>query len=155
MQLWWQDPSRLNFLALTSKPTTLRLSLSHQPLLVNFNFPIAGWTRQPSPQENGSTPRVHGPPVAMNHLLLGKRPLINSKPRKGPHPGAIPAPKNRVLPPSSTSSTPMTSSASERSRTRSTSSTGTTTSTVDATCYTCPQVSELHSTIIVLPKCVL
>ena len=28
--------------------------------------------------------------TAMNHLLLGKKPLVNKKPRKGPHPGAIP-----------------------------------------------------------------
>ena len=27
---------------------------------------------------------------AMNHLLLGKKPLVNAKPRRGPHPGAIP-----------------------------------------------------------------
>ena len=28
--------------------------------------------------------------TAMNHLLLGKKPLVNAKPRRGPHPGAIP-----------------------------------------------------------------
>ncbi len=41
-------------------------------------------------------------PVAMNHLLLGKKPLVTSKPRRGPNPGAIPSPKNkqRVPPPS-------------------------------------------------------
>ena len=36
--------------------------------------------------------------TAMNHLLLGKKPLVATKPRRGPHPGAIPAPKNKRLP---------------------------------------------------------
>lgn len=31
-------------------------------------------------------------PVAMNHLLLGKKPLVTSKPRRGPIPGAVPPP---------------------------------------------------------------
>eukprot|EP00095_Tigriopus_kingsejongensis_P001323 maker-scaffold249_size238305-snap-gene-1.10 protein:Tk01323 transcript:maker-scaffold249_size238305-snap-gene-1.10-mRNA-1 annotation:"PREDICTED: uncharacterized protein LOC410363 isoform X7" len=35
-----------------------------------------------------------GPPVAMNHLLLGKKPLVMSKPRRGIIPGSVPAPKN-------------------------------------------------------------
>ena len=33
--------------------------------------------------------------TAMNHLLLGKKPLVATKPRRGPHPGAIPSPKNK------------------------------------------------------------
>ena len=32
----------------------------------------------------------NNPSTAMNHLLLGKKPLVNAKPRRGPHPGAIP-----------------------------------------------------------------
>ena len=33
--------------------------------------------------------------TAMNHLLLGKKPLVATKPRRAPHPGAIPSPKNK------------------------------------------------------------
>ena len=29
-------------------------------------------------------------PVAMNHLLLGKKPLVGSRPRRGPPPGSVP-----------------------------------------------------------------
>lgn len=34
---------------------------------------------------------------AMNHLLLGKKPLVNAKPRRGPHPGAIPPEVRRPM----------------------------------------------------------
>ena len=47
---------------------------------------------------------------AMNHLLLGKKPLVNSKPRRGPHPGAIPPefrrPMKNGAPPSMTTKKP-------------------------------------------------
>jgi hypothetical protein len=65
----------------------------------------------------------------MNHLLIGKKPLVNSKPRKGPPPGSIPAPKNRPA-----------FDSGDRHRTPSTSSGGTTSASVEATHYACPQV---------------
>ena len=113
-------------------------------------YASAALTRQPTAQENGGT-RLNGAPVAMNHLLLGKKPLINAKPRKGPHPGAIPTPKNRGS---------GSVASSDRSRTQSTSSSGTTSTSasvtsVDATHYTCPQVfaqtqpHQLHQSIFV------
>ena len=62
----------------------------------------AGWTRQvPAASiENGNghghqltrqggARVINAPPVVMNHLLLGKKPLINAKPRKGPPPGIV------------------------------------------------------------------
>ena len=41
-------------------------------------------------QQVGNNAASKNPSNAMNHLLLGKKPLVNSKPRRGPHPGAIP-----------------------------------------------------------------
>ena len=43
-------------------------------------------------QQVGNNQAVSNVPSssAMNHLLLGKKPLVNAKPRRGPHPGAIP-----------------------------------------------------------------
>ena len=41
-------------------------------------------------QQVGNNYASNNPSTAMNHLLLGKKPLVNSKPRRGPHPGAIP-----------------------------------------------------------------
>ena len=67
--------------------------------LIFYDF-SAGWTRQvPAASiENGNgnghqhtrqggARVINAPPVVMNHLLLGKKPLINAKPRKGPPPG--------------------------------------------------------------------
>ena len=56
----------------------------------------------------------------MNHLLLGKKPLVATKPRRGPHPGAIPSPKNKRA-------GPRTDSGTQRNST--------------ATQYACPQVN--------------
>ena len=41
-------------------------------------------------QVGNNSASTSNPSAAMNHLLLGKKPLVNSKPRRGPHPGAIP-----------------------------------------------------------------
>ena len=40
-------------------------------------------------------------PVPLNHLLLGKKPLVASRPRRGPPPGAIPPSKNKSRTPKS------------------------------------------------------
>ena len=42
--------------------------------------------------ESGGSGSGSSAPVAMNHLLLGKKPLVTSKPRRGPIPGAVPPP---------------------------------------------------------------
>ena len=41
-------------------------------------------------QQVGNNYASSNPSTAMNHLLVGKKPLVNAKPRRGPHPGAIP-----------------------------------------------------------------
>ncbi len=46
----------------------------------------------PSVASSGTTPPA---PIAMNHLLLGKKPLVGSKPRRGPPPGAVPPKPNK------------------------------------------------------------
>ena len=62
-----------------------------------FSFSLAAMNNQmPIKEGSGYKQQVgnnyasHNPSTAMNHLLLGKKPLVNSKPRRGPHPGAIP-----------------------------------------------------------------
>lgn len=37
------------------------------------------------------------PTPSINHLLLGKKPLVNAKPRRAPHPGAIPEARTRSI----------------------------------------------------------
>ena len=65
------------------------------------------------------TTGVSNASTAMNHLLLGKKPLVATKPRRGPHPGAIPSPKNKRA-------GPRADSGNQRNST--------------ATQYACPQV---------------
>jgi hypothetical protein len=54
---------------------------------LNKNGPMG--RMEASRRLNGSS----GNPITMNQLLLGKKPLIATKPRRAPHPGAIPSPK--------------------------------------------------------------
>ncbi|TRY74948.1 hypothetical protein TCAL_01264 [Tigriopus californicus] len=52
------------------------------------------------PTEGGSVPPTGSnvnTSVAMNHLLLGKKPLVTTKPRRGPIPGSVPAPKAKPI----------------------------------------------------------
>ena len=69
--------------------------------------------------------------TAMNHLLLGKKPLVATKPRRGPHPGAIPSPKNkRTTKGDSSNNTTSTTHQIQRNS--------------SATHYACPQVRTFN-----------
>ena len=109
----------------------------------------AAMTDNPSgPTGSGRRPSgsVAQPPptAAMNHLLLGKKPIVTSKPRRGPPPGSIPEPRIRaaVNSKSSVSRTPNqpgASSLSEDGRQR-TSSGSSSRSSIKATQWSRPQV---------------
>ena len=77
------------------------------------------------------TTGVSNASTAMNHLLLGKKPLVATKPRRGPHPGAIPSPKNKRA-------GPRADSGNQRNST--------------ATQYACPQVNHKNFRFRVPPK---
>ena len=84
------------------------------------------------------------PTAAMNHLLLGKKPIVTSKPRRGPPPGSIPEPRIRAAANSKsgvsrTPNQPGASSLSEDGRHR-TSSGSSSRSSIKATQWSRPQV---------------
>lgn len=74
-------------------------------------------------QENPSKTSVTNASTAMNHLLLGKKPLVTSKPRRPVNPGAIPSPKVRRTSSSSSSNNKPTLNSTPK----------------NATQYACPQ----------------
>lgn len=88
------DKDRLNvdITALKQQYSKLRQRQKQAQIILT-----TAWTKQ-TPGGGGSTPatttgagQLHpNRPAAMNHLLLGKKPLVASKPRRGPPPGAVP-----------------------------------------------------------------
>ena len=115
---------------LTRKSTFLRsLFIFFLPQFIILFYLIAGL-------QNGEHGKklatgVSNASTAMNHLLLGKKPLVATKPRRGPHPGAIPSPKNkRTTKGDSSNNTTSTTHQIQRNS--------------SATHYACPQVRTFN-----------
>ena len=54
------------------------------------HLPTDGDATNPSSNRSNAAGTSNAAPVAMNHLLLGKKPLVGSRPRRGPPPGSVP-----------------------------------------------------------------
>ena len=99
--------------------------------VLQLSFHIAAWNKNGILGDNDEDSKkpVTNASTAMNHLLLGKKPLVATKPRRPPHPGAIPSPKvKRPHLHNNGNSRPMESAKKSNN---------------SATHYACPQVNNI------------
>ncbi len=81
-----KDKLNVDITALKQQYSKLRQRQKQAQIILS-----TAWTKQQNRQgQNQASQQIGQTKTAMNHLLLGKKPLVASKPRRGPPPGAIP-----------------------------------------------------------------